>query len=175
MRIIPYIKWSECSGLKMNVDDVYINNINECSEREDTYCFNEPLEHKGIFNGVITGQCIEINEYSDKDEQAVCNLSSICLSQMLESPYFGDIERTMKWYILLTTEEKQKYKYYEEGKLKMYTSADCVYCKLLKGLLKDCNLEFEEIGEEEAEKIRRKSNPSLSVVKPFETVRQLFS
>ena len=175
MRIIPYIKWSEFSGLKTDVDDVCITNINECSEREDTYCFNEPLEHKGIFNGVITGQCIEINEYSDKEEQAVCNLSSICLSQMLESPYFGDIQKTMKWYSLLTTEEKQKYKYYEEGKLKMYTLPDCVYCKLLKGLLKDCNLEFEEIGEEEAEKLRIMSNPSLSVVKPFETVPQLFS
>ena len=33
----------------------------------------------GIFNGIITGQCSEIIEYSDNKETAVCNLASIAL------------------------------------------------------------------------------------------------
>jgi ribonucleoside-diphosphate reductase alpha chain len=45
----------------------------------DTYCFAEPKRHIGIFNGILTGQCAEIIEYSDKDETAVCNLASIAL------------------------------------------------------------------------------------------------
>jgi ribonucleoside-diphosphate reductase alpha chain len=45
----------------------------------DTYCFNEPRKHMGIFNGIITGQCSEIIEYSDENETAVCNLASIGL------------------------------------------------------------------------------------------------
>ena len=45
----------------------------------DTYCFTEPKRHLGIFNGIITGQCAEIVEYSDNDETAVCNLASIAL------------------------------------------------------------------------------------------------
>jgi ribonucleoside-diphosphate reductase alpha chain len=45
----------------------------------DTYCFNEPKKHMGIFNGIITGQCSEIIEYSDAEETAVCNLASIGL------------------------------------------------------------------------------------------------
>lgn len=45
----------------------------------DTYCFTEPKRHMGIFNGIITGQCTEIIEYSDKKESAVCNLASIAL------------------------------------------------------------------------------------------------
>ena len=45
----------------------------------DTYCFTEPKRHIGIFNGILTGQCAEIIEYSDKDETAVCNLASIAL------------------------------------------------------------------------------------------------
>ena len=45
----------------------------------DTYCFNEPKRHMGIFNGILTGNCTEIIEYSDATETAVCNLSSICL------------------------------------------------------------------------------------------------
>ena len=33
----------------------------------------------GIFNGIITGQCSEIIEYSDDKETAVCYLGSIGL------------------------------------------------------------------------------------------------
>ena len=46
---------------------------------DDTYCFNEPKKHMGIFNGIITGQCSEILEYSDDKETAVCNLASVAL------------------------------------------------------------------------------------------------
>jgi ribonucleotide reductase alpha subunit len=46
---------------------------------DDTYCFTEPKKHMGIFNGIITGQCCEILEYSSKEETAVCNLASIAL------------------------------------------------------------------------------------------------
>jgi ribonucleotide reductase alpha subunit len=48
-----------------------------------TYCFNEPIEHKGIFNGILTGNCTEIMEYSSPDETAVCNLASICLQTLV--------------------------------------------------------------------------------------------
>lgn len=45
----------------------------------DTFCFNEPLRHAGVFEGVLTGQCSEILEYTSADEVAVCNLGSLCL------------------------------------------------------------------------------------------------
>lgn len=45
----------------------------------DTYCFTEPIEHKGVFNGILTGQCSEIVEVSDDKTCAVCNLASMCL------------------------------------------------------------------------------------------------
>ena len=46
---------------------------------DDTYCFTEPKKHMGVFNGILTGQCTEITEYSDDKETAVCNLASIAL------------------------------------------------------------------------------------------------
>ena len=46
---------------------------------DDTYCFTEPKNNTGIFNGIITGQCTEITEFSDENETAVCNLASIAL------------------------------------------------------------------------------------------------
>jgi ribonucleotide reductase alpha subunit len=52
--------------------------------RDDTYCFNEPENHAGVFNGILAGNCTEIMEYSDEHETAVCNLASIALPHFLE-------------------------------------------------------------------------------------------
>ena len=41
-------------------------------EVADTYCFNEPLEHAGIFNCIYTSQCSEIQQYSSPEETATC-------------------------------------------------------------------------------------------------------
>jgi ribonucleotide reductase alpha subunit len=53
---------------------------------DNTYCFTEPKKNMGIFNGIITGQCCEIMEYSNENETAVCNLASIGL------PTFVNVE-----------------------------------------------------------------------------------
>ena len=59
--------------------EVRIKSVSRVQRTDDTYCFTEPKKHAGIFNGIRTGQCTEIIEYSDKDETAVCNLASIGL------------------------------------------------------------------------------------------------
>jgi|SaaInl59LU_5_DNA_1037362.scaffolds.fasta_scaffold04671_3 ribonucleoside-diphosphate reductase alpha chain len=56
-----------------------IVSVEDLGETADTFCFNEPLRHRGVFNGILTGNCTEILEYTDKDETAVCNLASIAL------------------------------------------------------------------------------------------------
>jgi ribonucleoside-diphosphate reductase alpha chain len=50
---------------------------------DNTYCFNEPLNHVGVFNGVATGQCTEILEYSSPEETSVCNLASLALPHFI--------------------------------------------------------------------------------------------
>ena len=59
--------------------DVSVISVVDDGRTDDTYCFNEPDNHAGVFNGIITGNCTEIIEYSSKDETAVCNLASIAL------------------------------------------------------------------------------------------------
>jgi ribonucleotide reductase alpha subunit len=56
---------------------------------DDTYCFNEPLNHAGIFNGILTGNCTEIIEYSNPHETAVCNLGSLALPKFVEGNTFN--------------------------------------------------------------------------------------
>jgi ribonucleoside-diphosphate reductase alpha chain len=58
------------------------------SESADTYCFNEPKRHMGVFNGVLTGNCNEIHLPTAKDRSAVCCLSSLNLE------YFDDWKDT---------------------------------------------------------------------------------
>ncbi len=57
----------------------------------DTYCFNEPLQHMGVFNGMLTSQCAEITIYSDDDQVGVCNLASICLPKFVSKHTDGSV------------------------------------------------------------------------------------
>lgn len=59
--------------------------LKDLDERSDTYCFTEPKLHRGVFNGILTGQCTEIMEYSDAKETAVCNLASIALPLFVDT------------------------------------------------------------------------------------------
>lgn len=44
---------------------------------EPTYCFSEPLRHMGVFDGILTGQCSEIELANSDDRTFVCCLSSL--------------------------------------------------------------------------------------------------
>jgi ribonucleotide reductase alpha subunit len=74
---LPNISLPDISS---NTDSYTIISRIEYNNRvDDTYCFNEPVKHMGVFNGILTGQCTEIIEYSNEKETAVCNLASIGL------------------------------------------------------------------------------------------------
>jgi ribonucleoside-diphosphate reductase alpha chain len=68
---------------------ITIKEIIDNNRVDDTYCFTEPKRNMGIFNGIITGQCSEIMEYSDENETAVCNLASIALPTFVENGVFN--------------------------------------------------------------------------------------
>ena len=155
---------------------IKIEDVKDTNLYEDTFCFNEPLEHKGIFNGIITGQCAEIIEVSNNEETAVCNLASICLQNVLEYPFVKDFSSSYyKWIKLLSDKDNELFNILKHSVIKIFTTEDCMYCKLLKSLLKKIGLTYTEINKEEAEKMRMMSEPTFLTVKPFETVPQLFA
>ena len=63
---------------------VRIEAVIQTGRISDTYCFTEPRRNMGVFNGILTGQCTEIIEYSDEHETAVCNLASIALNKFVD-------------------------------------------------------------------------------------------
>ena len=67
---------------------VKVVSIEDNGRIDDTYCFNESENHAGVFNGVLTGNCTEIIEYSSPDETSVCNLASIALPSYINDRTF---------------------------------------------------------------------------------------
>jgi ribonucleoside-diphosphate reductase alpha chain len=96
-------KWEEIplSPAEMCSSDMHpsvrVLKIRTSELTDDSYCFTEPKKHAGIFNGMRTGQCTEIIQYSDKDETAVCNLASLAL------PSFVDMSGVFNFELLHKT------------------------------------------------------------------------
>lgn len=74
--------WRDANGVYIYQEVVAVHAL---TFRSDTYCYTEEENHVGIFNGILTGQCTEIMEYSSPEETAVCNLASIALPYFLGS------------------------------------------------------------------------------------------
>lgn len=52
---------------------VKIVKIEEAGYVDNVYCFNEPIRHYGVFNGILTGQCAE---------QSLNNYETCCLAEI---------------------------------------------------------------------------------------------
>jgi ribonucleotide reductase alpha subunit len=78
------IKWTHPTTPLFDKHDIIVTSIERTGRHDETYCFNEPKRHMGVFNGVITGNCSEIIEYSDNSEYATCNLASISLPSFVK-------------------------------------------------------------------------------------------
>ena len=60
---------------------VRVVSVVDAGRISDTYCVNEPKQHKVVFNGVLTGNCSEIMLPSSSTETYVCVLSSLNLAK----------------------------------------------------------------------------------------------
>jgi len=67
---------------------IKILSIEKGQQGVNTYCFTEDKRHMGMFNGVLTGQCTEIIQYTSPTEISVCNLGSIALPMFIENRKF---------------------------------------------------------------------------------------
>lgn len=110
--------------------------------------------------------CIEIAEFSDENETACCNLSSISLPSIIE--YYPK----ESWYNCLGHQKALMARFLEEAvELLLYSKDDCDYCKLLKNILTPFSTKIRMITKEECDELYMKSASS----KPIDTVPQLFA
>lgn len=90
--------------------------------------------------------CAEIVEYSDDKETAVCNLASIALNMFVEDPSYN-------------------------VDIKLFTKKNCVFCKLSKMLLRNYDMEYQEISLDDDIKISTILNEDPNMVN---TVPQIY-
>ena len=79
------IEWDDPKHYGVVHNNVYIVSVIDTGRYDETYCFNEPKNHTGIFNGIITGNCAEIVEVTGPDRYSVCNLASIAINKFYEN------------------------------------------------------------------------------------------
>ena len=65
-----------------------VESIVDLGDSADTFCFTEHKRNMGVFNGILTSNCTEIMEHTDKDETAVCNLASLALPKYVRDGAF---------------------------------------------------------------------------------------
>lgn len=76
-------RWTMPEGYETPNDYVRVVSVEKLDYRSDVYCLNEPERHAVIFNGVMTGNCTEIVEFTSETESAVCNLASLALPKFV--------------------------------------------------------------------------------------------
>ena len=143
-------------------NDIEVTEVNRMIRFDDTYCFTEPKRHMGVFNGILTGQCSEIIEYSNPKETAVCNLASIGLPMFVEkNEYVKKLQETSK-----------------AGKpVKVYTKTACSYCRLSKIMLQNNDIAYEEINldnDEERLAFYKDVSEKEGLVEPINSVPQIY-
>ena len=83
-----------------NGENPVIISVEEVDGLHDTFCFNEPKRHMGMFNGLLTGNCSEILQvqkpsklnpdlsYDEVGMDISCNLGSLNAVNLLEAEDF---------------------------------------------------------------------------------------
>ena len=110
----------------INARDLWIKILDSQMETGTPYMlYKDAINKKCNQNnlGMIKSSnlCCEITEYSNENESAVCNLASIALPQFIKKSdyHFEDVV--------------------------LYSKENCIWCKMLKNLLKNNNIDFKEI------------------------------
>lgn len=73
----------ECSPNRDANRFITVTSIEDLPDEDIVYCFNEPINHTGIFNGIMTAQCAE---YMANDGNS-CLLQSINLYNMVDNKF----------------------------------------------------------------------------------------
>lgn len=81
---------------------IKVTAVKDTGRVDDTFCFNEPKKHLGVFNGILTGQCLEIalptkgfvdmhdiyRNYISEGEIAYCSLAALNVAKISNEEYF---------------------------------------------------------------------------------------
>jgi len=84
------LEWNVRKPQRCAEQFIKIESVVDEGRYDDTYCFSEPKRHMGMFNGVLTGQCLEVllptkplqYSHDPEGEIALCTLSAFNLGEI---------------------------------------------------------------------------------------------
>ncbi|MDB9496424.1 LAGLIDADG family homing endonuclease [Spirulina major CS-329] len=77
------LKWVYRKPQRAASHHIQVVSIEQAGRISDTYCFTEPKRHMGMFNGVLTGQCVEsFSNVTPGKFSHTCNLVSLNLANI---------------------------------------------------------------------------------------------
>lgn len=65
---------------------VTIKSVEDFGRYDDTFCFTEPKRHMGMFNGILTGQCNEVNLPVNEEYSFTCVILNVNLTMYRSFP-----------------------------------------------------------------------------------------
>ena len=71
------LQWEVKKPQRESSQFIKVESVEPLPDLYDTFCFTEPKRNKGMFNGILTGQCAEVVQYTAPDTVAVCFLTSL--------------------------------------------------------------------------------------------------
>ena len=129
---IPFENWNQYKNKEVvpntvRIENVFVTNISkhEFAEEKPVYCFKASKRERGMFEGIVCGNCTEIIEYSDEKEYAVCNLGSIALPRYIKPNPSLSLLSSQRMIVV----KKQ----------------NCVYCQLLVSYLHQHAIDYTSI------------------------------
>jgi len=89
---------------------IKVTKVKDTGRVDDTFCFNEPKKHLGVFNGLLTGQCMEIalptkpfidmhdiyRHHVSQGEIAYCSLAALNVSNISSEEYFHQADVALR-------------------------------------------------------------------------------
>ncbi|UTU08942.1 ribonucleotide reductase of class Ia (aerobic), alpha subunit [Caulobacter phage J4] len=75
-------------GAQDEINTIKIVDVHPLPYGAATFCFTEPQRNRGVFNGVLTGNCTEITLPTGRDDQGKLRTAVCCLSSVNAEKYF---------------------------------------------------------------------------------------
>ncbi|AHC54834.1 ribonucleotide reductase large subunit [Tunisvirus fontaine2] len=75
--------------------EVSVLSVSKGRQGVDTFCFKEEKKGKGMFGGLLLGNCMEICQNTSEEEIASCNLATICLPEYVKEGKY-DLKKLAK-------------------------------------------------------------------------------
>lgn len=155
-------KWITPEGIE---ETNTVKSVEITNRFDKTYCFTESRRNRGMFNGVLLGQCIEIHLPTTSERTAVCCLSSLNIElydEWKDTNIVEDLitflDNVLQYFIDHAPSELSKAKYSASMERSLGLGAMGFHAYLQKKMIPFTHKEAKDVNNEIFKTIKLKAN-----------------